>query len=121
MEIGELHDQLRQEAAAAIVIERIDDDEHRRSIADTLLLEQLRRLEGGRCRQPSGEQHHHRVGLLAGGEDRLSSGRDADRLVPKPRHVGRERIDHRGIGMGHDHPIDTRGGGGMREDVEHSA
>ena len=56
MQVAKLHNGLGEKAAAAIVVERIDHDEHRWNVADTLLLEQLHRLECRGCREPGGEE-----------------------------------------------------------------
>jgi len=121
IEIAEGEDRASQILAAAIVVERIDHDEHRGDVAEALLLEELRRLERGRPRQPGRQDDEHRVGVAAGCEDCLPTGGDEHRLVAESRHAGCEFVPHREVGMGHDHAVAAGARGGIEERLQNAA
>ena len=108
LQITERHEQVHEKTAPPVVVERIDHDEHRWSVAEALLLKELDSLERRRCGDPCGHEHEHGVGMRAGGKDRFPAGRDAHRLIAKPRDARGESVNDRGIGVCDHGAIATR-------------
>ena len=121
VQIGELQEQLREEFATGIVVERVDHHEHRRHVARCLPLDELHRLQ---CCGPDGaccNHNEHRVDACPRGEDRVAARGDFFNAVAEPGEIRGQFFPHDLVGVCHHGDLLTGAGGSLKQDLDHAA